>query len=333
MNNDIVQQGSFVSAGTNYTLKDLRNMDWLRIINLTETAADNAGRGVEYYWQKGMLTSGVIYTRSAAAAHAVGSNVGANIFQQVDMNTSTLGAPIALTNSTNAVQPVITTGLTAGLSAGSVVRLLTTGANTQTDLNGLDFTVDTVTLNTNFRLANTLATAPGGAPTTGTWRLVANSLDMYKLIKPSARVISSITQAASAVVTTLVDHGYSVGQRVKFKVPHSVYGMVEINDLTGVITAVSAAGAWPQTFTVNIDTTGFTAFTFPTIANITTFGAITNAQVFPDGQGDIGTYNYTAEDAITNQGFVGMILTAGVTGPAGSAGDAIYWQAGKSFNQ
>jgi hypothetical protein len=329
MNNDIIQQGYFTSTGVNYTIKLLSDMDWLRIVNLTQSAAQNNGYGFEYFWQRGMGTTGIMYYHPAGD-HTMAVNSIASAFTAINMGTQTLGGTIATTAGTNATRPITSTGSTAGLSDGAIVRLNSTA---HTDLNGLDFTVDTVVSNTSFRLANTLATAPGAIAGAGTWRLVAHNIEEYKLIKPSARIISNITQATSAVVTTLVDHGLSVGQRVKFSVPHAVYGMTQIDGLNGIVTAVSAAGSWPQTFTVNIDTTGFTAFAFPTIANLVTYGAFTNAQVFPMGQGTTGTYNYTFEDAVTNQGFIGMILTAGTTGPAGNNADVIYWRAGKSFNQ
>lgn len=328
MNNDIIQQGYFTSTGVNYTVKMLSDMDWMRVVNFTQSATNNNGYGTEYFWQRGMGTSGILYYRPAAD-QTLASEVAAGMFTAVNTGNQTLGATIATTAGTDATRPLYSTGDTAGISAGAVVRI---NATAQTDINSLDFTVDTVTANTSFRLANTVATTPGAIAGVGTWRLVAHNLEEYKIIKPSARVIANITQAASAVVTTLVDHGLSVGQRVKFSIPHVVYGMTQLDGLNGIVTAVSAAGAWPQTFTVNIDTTAFTAFAFPTIANMAAYGAFTNAQVFPMGQGTTGTYNYTFEDAITNQAFIGMILTAGTTGPAGNTGDVVYWTAGKSFN-
>jgi len=331
MNNDIIQQGYFTSTGANYTIKLLSDMDWLRVINFTETAATNINAGTEYFWQRGMGTSGVVYFRLAANA-TLSSTVLLGGFTAINTGNQTLGALIATTAGTDATRPLYSTGTTTGLSNGAVVRINSTD---HTNINGLDFTVDTITAATSFRLANTLATQPGAIAGAGTWRLVAHNIEEYKLIKPSARLISNITQAASAIVTTLVDHGLLEGQRVKFSIPHAVYGMVEIDGLDGVVTAVSAAGVWPQTFTVNIDTTGFTAFAFPTIANLVTHGAFTQAQVMPMGQGTTGTYNYTFEDAVTNQAFIGMILKEGTTGtgPAGAINDVIYWMAGKSFNQ
>jgi hypothetical protein len=72
--------------------------------------------------------------------------------------------------------------------------------------------------------------------------------------------ITAITKAASAVFTsssTAAVNPFSVGETVTFA---SVVGMVEINGLTGTLTAVGGAtGAW--TGTVNINSTGFTTYT------------------------------------------------------------------------
>jgi Pectate lyase superfamily protein/Ubiquitin-activating enzyme E1 FCCH domain len=72
--------------------------------------------------------------------------------------------------------------------------------------------------------------------------------------------ITGITQAASAVVTintVAVQNPVSIGQLIAFS---SVNGMTQINGLKGTVTAIGgASGAW--TFTVNINSSAFTAYT------------------------------------------------------------------------
>ena len=63
--------------------------------------------------------------------------------------------------------------------------------------------------------------------------------------------VTGITKAAAAVCTAAA-HTRVVGDVVAFA---AVVGMTEINGLTGVVTAIAAG-----TFTVNIDSTGFTAY-------------------------------------------------------------------------
>lgn len=77
---------------------------------------------------------------------------------------------------------------------------------------------------------------------------------------PKALIITNITQAANAVVTsdnTFTSDDYGVTTIIFYEVA----GMTEINGLTG--TLVSATGT---TFTVNIDSTAFTAYTSGGIA-------------------------------------------------------------------
>lgn len=74
--------------------------------------------------------------------------------------------------------------------------------------------------------------------------------------------ITAITQATSAVVTVGASHTFVVGEAVGFS---GVAGMVEINGLTALITAIGAT-----TITVNIDSSAFTAYTSGgTVANPT----------------------------------------------------------------
>ena len=68
----------------------------------------------------------------------------------------------------------------------------------------------------------------------------------------AARVITDITEASPAVVTS-VAHGLAAGDAVDFA---AVGGMTEINGLTATIASVTT-----DTFTTNIAAAGFTAYT------------------------------------------------------------------------
>jgi len=136
------------------------------------------------------------------------------------------------------------------------------------------------------------------------------------------RYISAITKAASAVVTMTVTHGFTVGQEVRLIVP-AAYGMVEANNLQGMITAIDATY---NTITINIDSSSFTTFAFP----LTGAAPFTPAIVVPVGE-DV-TYPNSNDDATTNTGYMGLKLAGGAQSPAGSASDVIYWVAGKSFS-
>ncbi len=76
--------------------------------------------------------------------------------------------------------------------------------------------------------------------------------------QPAMRVISSITQANPAVVTTSIDHDYGTGEIVRFFFPEPIFGMKQINGKRGRITVTGTT-----TFEVAIDTTHFDAFSIP----------------------------------------------------------------------
>lgn len=317
---NVIQQGKFTSDGKAKTLKIRSDVDFIKVVNTTQHADTNNGYGVEYVWQRGMGTS-MVYQYRPDADHTLATDVASGLISVIDSSNYATGARTAVTAGTDVTRPVYSTGSTTGVLAGGIVRLDSTD---QKNLNGLDFSVDAVTLNTEFRLANTLATAPGvAAGASGYYRLVAPNLEIYRMFTPSNRNIANITQATSAVVTTLVDHGYSVGQRVKFKVPES-YGMKKLDGLTGNITAVTAGP--PNTFTVDIDTSAFTAFQFPDYTET----PFVHASVVPQGDNPGYSDYMTAPGAFYNQGFIGVVLNAGTAAPGGSLNDVIYWTAYKS---
>jgi len=313
--NITTQGGSFTADGNDKTLKIRSNIDWIKVVNYTQAAATNNGYGFEYVWQRGMGTTSVMKYHPAGD-HTVAVDASASSIQVIDTSSFALGANTAVTAGTNVTQPVYSTGSTAGLSNGGIVRINSTNHD---NVNGLDFSVDTVVANTSFRLANTLATAPGRvAGAAGYYRTVAPNIEIYKMFTPGNRNIANITQAASAVVTTLVDHGYAVGQRVKFHIPSNA-GMIQLDGLTGNITAVT-----DSTFTVDVDTTGFTAFAFPTYDLVPTL--IPN--VVPLGDNPSYASYMTAPGAFYNQGYIGVVLTGGTTYPGGNNNDVVYWEAG-----
>ena len=106
--------------------------------------------------------------------------------------------------------------------------------------------------------------------------------------------------------------------------------MIEMDNLVGTITAVVKTGATgANTITVDIDSSGFTAFAYP----LTAAAPFTPAMVTPLGTAANSTYDDLSTDATVNNSSIGMLLAVGGDlGPAGADGDVCYWTAGKSFN-
>ena len=71
------------------------------------------------------------------------------------------------------------------------------------------------------------------------------------------RLISAITQAAHAQVTTSFDHDYETGDIVRLYVPDG-FGMTQADKLQGKITVTGT-----DTFTIDVDTRAFDVFVIP----------------------------------------------------------------------
>jgi hypothetical protein len=314
----IVQSGSFTATGAARTLTLRSDVDFIEVFNWTASIPAN-NTGNKFAWFRGMATNDAMVQYWNGASTALLSNTAVNLgvggFTLIDSSNQTPAGAIVVTAGTNATQPVFNSAGT-NLSNGDIVRIQNSDF---VNLNGLDFTIDTVNAGVSFRLANALATAPGAALAVnfGTYRKITYDPIYY----PRNRMLANITQAAAGVVTTLVNHGFTTGQKVRFYIP-DVNGMTDLDGLTATVTYLTAS-----TFSIDINTTGFTAFRYPTIAlNDGYYG-----QVTPIGE-DSAIAPNVLDDATRNTAYIGMQLAAGITSPAGQVNDVIYWVAYKSEN-
>lgn len=321
MDGTILQQGRFTSDGTNKKLAIRSDVDYIRVYNTTVAAASQTtAKGVEFYWQRGFADGAkwTYFKSNAANAANLSQYITSNGFSLLDTSLQTLTAPVAITGLSNLTRPVITTGSTAGLADGDIVRL--SGLNGTPNLAGIDFQISNVNPGANFKWAYDIATAPGTTSNLGFWRKVKYDPIYY----PRRRFIGNITAAGNAIVSCTADHGLTVGQKVRIVVP-DVYGMIEMNNLLATIKAVPASNQ----LTLDIDSSAFTAFKFPLPADV----PFTPALVVPVGmdtaQAITSSVNELA-DATVNTAIIGLELTAGADCPGGENNDLIFYVCGKS---
>lgn len=334
-----IQTGKFLSDGNAKYLSIRSDVDYIRVINYSNSVASVAGSALysDFYWQRGMLAAGgLAHVRAMTTGVLTIAELVGNGFTLIDSNNTPPSAAYALTAISGATPPVVTSAAGAPyVSSGDIVRIYSTTGATQ--FGGIDFTATAIN-STTFSLPYAPTIAAG---TNGTFRVVQDTA-----FYPRNRTISSISQASQAVVKTTVTHGFTVGQRVRFIVPSldaTYFGMTELNGLEGNVVQVysGSSASLLNTFTVDIDTSGFTAFAWP----LTGVGAFTPAQVVPVGVNTPSAINPATPvanqmvaptnpflDATRNLGFLGIKLAGGATGPAGAANDVIYWEAGKAFN-
>jgi len=79
------------------------------------------------------------------------------------------------------------------------------------------------------------------------------------VFQPAMRIISAITQANPAQVTTTFNHLYVTGTIVRLDIP-PLWGMEQLDGLTGEIVVTA-----PTTFLININTLSFDPFITPAV--------------------------------------------------------------------
>lgn len=295
--------GSFTSDGAVKNLTLPSGYDSFEMINITDIGSAAGATPVMRAQGTSSMSAGSAYYNlktNGAATNQIETTTTTGGFTFIsDSASRTIGASVALngTEINRANPAVASTGTTTGLvDSVSVVRLYNTTGMLQ--VSGMDFTVGTIVASTSFQLKYLDNTGFAADATSGQYRIINADPRFY----PRSRYITAITQAASAVVTLSVTHGYTVGQLVRFNVP-SAFGMTEINGLLGTITAINTT---TNTITVNIDSTGFTAFAFPTSA--VAAGGVTFAQVVPVGEAATSPYQNLLDDATDNVSFTGISI-------------------------
>lgn len=331
----IIDGGSFTSAGIGVRIPVPSSADMFVTENMTQiplAPATGVCIGGRWYGPKfGLGQSAAndgIRIKKTNSLNTIeetffSTATASNGFTYVTVNPFTEAqAPNAITAITAASPAVVTQ--TNTYSENDIIRLYNTTGMLQ--IGGMPFQISSVS-GSGYTLTGLRASGFAAAATAGFTRRISK----FAAVDPEYLYITEVTKAVQAVVRTSVDPTpyYIVGMLVYFSIPTS-FGMVELNGLTGKITAVNATN---YTLTVDIDTTGFTTFAFP--ASTAVPGTPLFAQLAPAGartQFDpvsmVQTgYGFTTQPFRTGQFTPYMFLAGGAQSPAGAAADQInyYW--------
>lgn len=286
--NQSIIRNRFTSNGVSQTLV----LPWfptkLELLNITQFGSAAAATPViTAEWREGMPNNSVLTgtkTNGAATIDIPTMNLTQGV-RLINTADQTPGPELTGTSVTNA-NPAVVTIPNHGLSVGDSVRLYNTTGMLQ--IAGLDFSVTAVPTVNTFEIS-TLDASGFAAPATA----VNARVTPFTLYYPRFMYITGITQATQAVIqTSFVDVTtdlFSIGQEVRLIIPPE-FGMVEANNQRATIVAFSNANG---TLTVDLDTTGFTAFSFPTSA-IAAAG-VTFPQVIPFGNTALNPSTATAQ--------------------------------------
>ncbi len=309
------QTGTYTSDGNARVIELRFDPDYFTLMNATNfNLTPNPGVVKRAWWFRSLAANNAFTVRNTDAAATDQSEfLTTNGFRLVNTITDTIEAAQTGTALTNAT-PAVATLIAHGFVIGDTVRISNTTDMFQ--VAGMDFSVTAVADANTFTLGFLPAAGfadPAAAITAR--RLPFDPRDYA----PKNRFVTAITQAASAVVTLSVTHGYAVGEIISFRVPEA-FGMLEMDSLQGEITAVSTAN---NTVTVDIDSSSFTAFAFPTSAEAVL--GVTFAQTVPVG--DAGS---VLTGAIRNTAFIGLNLGTAVVG---ANAEVVHWIATKGVVQ
>ncbi len=323
----LAAQTATLPASININTGFLPTKIW--ITNETQFGASGTGNEniTEMFWDSAFPTQTKIRYWNAGGTAILQGVVTTNGISLYDGTRSVLLGAVVTGGALSKANPAQLTSNAHGLQTGDQILIHGpfTAATAMNQLGGMIFTVtvtgaNTVTIPINTNTANFTAT------TVTTWQKVI----VGPLFYPQRAFITGITAANPIVVTTSTNHGYTVGQQVRLHVS-APFGMIQANNLQGVITVVTAT-----TFTIgSIDSSAFTAFAWPAVTSL----PFTQPYVTPVGSGPSPVltppfYNVDVlDDATTNVQFQGFNIGAGLllTSAAGTIGvtasDVFSWTA------
>jgi hypothetical protein len=311
----------------------------MKVINLTqmEAAAPTACVGGEWFGG-GLIPSnnGLRWRKAGSSAILIDQFSTATATNGFTYVTKNPDPQAQLTGSTiTAASPAVATVTNTYSNGDQVVIYNAVGME---QISGMVFTISSVTT-AGFTLLGLQAVGFASAATSFFVRRLAQSpVGLVTPVAPSYLYVTAITQAAGAQVTTSQQHGLVVGQKIEFTIPGS-FGMVQLNNFyqPGSKPVIVQTIVDTYNFTINIDTTNYTAFAMPPSTGSPTTQLF--ATIAPAGQAatfnpitNVTTgYNFTTVPFRSNLYLPYMLLgvSAGSTGIAGGANDVIVYQAFK----
>lgn len=334
----ILTGGSFTSTGANVKIPLPSSADYFRTWNITQTAATNPNTVIAGQWFGSNFGAGAsaagLGIQTVKTTFNLDSNFGANLgFTYVTTSPVVEPANANAITAITAANPAVVSQ-TNTYSNGDILRIYSTTGDLT--IGGMTFQISSVSGSgyTLLGLANVSGNGLAAA-TAGTTRRISQ----FNAVDPEYLYVTNISQATSAVVSTSVDPSnyYVVGMKIKLTVPSS-FGMVEMNQQTGIITAVNAVAASGNTgaynVTININSSAFTAFTFPAsalsptsqlFATLAPAGQSTQFNVLNSPQ-QTG-YDFNKAPFHTGQFTPYILLVGGAQSPAGANNDIINWMA------
>lgn len=275
----------------------------------------------DYLAHAGTVIKAVGYSFAPAGSAYLSTGSGANPNVMTDTILLTAGftfltdsgdqtpgaAVVNAAGGVTAATPAVAS-TTTPLAVGDIARTYNTTGMLQ--ISGMDFTVTAIAAGVSQTYGFLPAVGFAAPATANTFRRIPFDARFY----PRRRFVTAISQAAQAVIQLSVLHDFVVGEKVRIVVPRipgtpATQTMIEMDGLLGTIVAVTnTIGVGTNSITVDIDSTGFTAFRFATSAEAAV--GWTPAEVVPVGEDPRAQSSF--DDATLNKSITGVRIDTGV---------------------
>lgn len=314
--NQSIVRGTFTSDGTSEQIVVPWLPSFFKVRNITQFGSTSASTPVMIAERTSEMpeASALTYTKTSGSAtlDLPTMNLTDGIFF-VDTSSQELGSEITGTAITNA-DPAVATATSHGLIVGDRIRIYNSTGMLQ--IAGMEFTVTDVPTSDTFTLGTLDASGFSSAATAFTVRTIPDPLYF-----PPFFWITNISQASNAVVqlstASSTVNNFGVDQEIRLIVP-SEFGMTQADNQRATIVSRNNTNG---TITLDLDTSSFTAFAFPSSA--TAAAGVSFPQVIP-----FGTVSTDIQNPVTNQANFQVRLG---TNAIGDNNDVMEWVASLSL--
>jgi len=276
--------------------------DKIEIINQTDYLAHAATAIKSVGYASAPAGSAYVSTGSGANPNVMTDTIllTAGFTFLADSGDQTPGPAVVNAAGITAATPAVAS-TTTPLAIGDIARVYNSTGMLQ--ISGMDFTVTAIAAGVSQTYGFLPAVGFAAPATAHTFRKIPFDARFY----PRRRFVTAISAATSAVIQLSVLHDFVVGEQVRISVP-AAFGMTQMDGQLATITAVTnTIGTGTNSITVNVDSSAFTAFAFPTTAIAGT--GITFAQVVPVGESV--SYQSSFDDATLNKAITGVKIDTG----------------------
>ena len=249
-------------------------------------------------------------------------------FYFISAGTYAYGPTLTISGATNANPIVVTTTTNHNLSTGDSVLITQTTGMLQ--ISGVVYTVTVIsptTFSINVDGSGFAAPATGGQ---------VKQLLYPDLYIPEGTSITGVTTGVTTTIQTALVHSFVPGNEIFFVVSPA-WGMIQLDSQnvvnnTGIPQQAYVISTTAQSVTVNVNSTGYTAFAYPTSAAYAMPGsAVTPAQALSAGDQNTGYSGFppivppiTIPGAYTPNTRQGILFGPNVIP---HAADVIHWRA------